>query len=279
MKYVIPVFALLLIIASCGSDPSEIDAERLVGDFFRVKDNGRGGTNNNANIGSITFRSKFCNFTYNGTPMSGKYSVDEGYVYIEAGGDLGTLSLEIINENQLEGEGLINGTFGREGFEGEMVEVSGNGKSGGNGSGGNSSSANGTSNDGGSSSAAGSSGSSNETSGGGSSAGSSSTSTNTSTNKSTSGSSSTASEPAVAKRYVVKHLNTSNMRSGASANIGLILTINAKGMVVETKLDKSKTTTNNEVLVNSVTAAVKKEVRYNEVSGSGYQRVNYLVKL
>ena len=51
--------------------------------------------------------------------MSGKYSVDEGYVYIEVGGDLGTLSLEIVSANQLEGEGWINGSFMREGFEGE----------------------------------------------------------------------------------------------------------------------------------------------------------------
>lgn len=274
MKYLVSVLTLVIVLVSCSSDPTDIEAHRLVGDFFRVKENGRGGNAKDEKVEQITFRSKYCNFTYNGTPMSGKYSVDEGYVYIEAGGKVGTLSLEIINENQLEGEGIIHGTFGREGFESEVVDVEGTGRY----KGGSSANENDVS-DGMTSNHSSESASNADEENKKSSAAAQESSTSSNTSKTGSSTSNTSAEPAVAKRYVVKHLNTSNMRAGAGAKISLICTINAQGMVVETKLDKSKTTTNNEVLVNSVTAAVKKEVRYNEVAGSGYQKVNYLVKL
>ena len=46
--------------------------------------------------------------------MSGEYSIDGNYVYIAVGGELGTLAMEIINENTLEGEGWISGTFDKQ---------------------------------------------------------------------------------------------------------------------------------------------------------------------
>ncbi len=278
MKHLVFPLALFLILVSCKSEPetTEVDAERLIGEFVRVRDNDRGGKENKTLIETITFRSKFCNFTYDGTPMSGKYSVDEGYVYIEAGGDLGTLSLEIISADQLEGEGFIHGTFAREGHEGE---VSGNGSSGGesassgSGSNGASSGSDNASGNGTNASGAGAEEKSSGSTGGGQ--------KNTTTNGSNSGTSGSgaSSGTATEKRYVVQHLNTSNMRAGASATVALVLTINADGMVVGTQLDRSRTTTNNEVLVNSVTDAVKKEVKYNKVPGAANTRVSYTVKL
>ena len=275
MKYIFPTLLLISIFLSCKSEPATvIDAERLVGEFVRVRDNGRGGKENTAHVETITFRSKFCNFTYEGTPMSGKYSVDEGYVYIEAGGDLGTLSLEIISENQLEGEGKMNGTFMREGHE---EEVEGDGKSS-NASSSNSVNSSSSASDNNESNN-GSSSSSNENDEKSSS--SNGTQNNATTNSSSNGTSGSGSNSGTVaeKRYVVQHVNTSNMRSPAAAKVGLILTIDPQGNVVSTQLDRAKTTTTNQVLVNSVISEVKNQVKYNKVSGSSYAKVSYIVKL
>jgi hypothetical protein len=276
MKRLAYPLILLLILISCKSEPevTEVDAERLVGEFMRVKDNGRVGQSQEDApvVTNITFRSKFCNFTYDGTPMSGKYSVDEGYVYIEVGGDLGTLSLEIVSANQLEGEGWINGSFMREGFEGEYKFI----KDKGNWSGGSSGSSNGESSEGNNASSS-SNTSDDEASSSASAGGQNNETTNSGSNSgSSAGSETTTATP---ERYVVQKLNTSTMRSPASAKIALILTVDAQGNVVDTKLNKSKTTTTNEVLVNSVIAEVKKQVKYNKVPGAAYTKMNYTVKL
>lgn len=279
MKYLFYSLFFLTLLVACKSEPeeTEVTIETLQGEFVRVQDNGRGGKGheNTPLVASITFRSKFCNFTYDGTPMSGKYSVDEGYVYIEAGGELGTLSLEIVSINQLEGEGWINGTFMREGHEGEM-------KSSGGGSGG-SSSASGSSGNGDESSSGTNGGQSESSTADADEAGTNSSgagSINEEThdsNKSGTGSSGASTE--VAQRHVVKHLNTSNMRAGGAGKVAMFLTIDAEGRVVAVKLDRSKTTCKNEVLVNSVTAAVKKDVLYNKAPGASYTKVSYIVKL
>lgn len=276
MKNVLYSLFLLTLLVACKSEvePSEVDVETLQGTFVRVSDNGRGGkeADKSPRVEEITFRSKFCNFTYDGTPMSGKYSVDEGYVYIEAGGELGTLSLEIVSADQLEGEGWINGTFMREGHEGEVKYGTGTGHGSGTSSGNDASSdANGSS-----SNDANSPNSDAEKS---SPTGHTIQSTVHDANK-TGGNSAAGNDAAASeKRVVVTHLNTSNMRSGAAATIAMVLTINADGMVVGTQLDRSKTTSKNEVLVNSVTEAVKKEVRYNKVPGASNTKVSYVVKL
>lgn len=278
MKHLLYSLVLFTLLVGCKTEveETEVTMETLQGEFMRVRDNGRGGKGHKdiPLVESITFRSKFCNFTYDGTPMSGKYSVDEGYVYIEAGGELGTLSLEIVSVNQLEGEGWINGTFMREGHEGEM-------KDGGNGSGShaNSSSSEGNDNSSGADGANGDGSDSNaeEASTNATSAGSMNEEVHDASASGTGDAGST--KEAAPKRVVVKHLNTSNMRSNVSTKIGMFLTIDADGRVVAVKLDRSKTTCKNEVLVNSVTAAVKKEVLYNKVPGATYAKVSYVVKL
>jgi hypothetical protein len=116
------VFLLILSIASCTSNSSTSNSElssnesTLKGKFIRVKDNKRAGIEGILDlISEIEFRNEHCHFTYVGTKMSGKYSMDEGFVYIYTGSDLGTLSMEIVSKDQLEGEGYIHGTFKREG--------------------------------------------------------------------------------------------------------------------------------------------------------------------
>ena len=61
--------------------------------------------------------------------------------------------------------------------------------------------------------------------------------------------------------------------------ISYILTVDALGDVINANLNKSKTTTNNEVLVNSVTTKVKNELKYNKIPGTDYQKIAYTVKL
>ena len=276
MKYILYPLSILLILASCKSEPEEVTAERLVGEFVRVKDNGRVGESQKDAplITNITFRSQFCNFSYDGSPMSGKYTVDEGYVYIEAGGDLGTLSLEVITANQLEGEGLINGSYMREGFEGEYEYI----KDKGNWSGGGSSGTNGGNS---SSNAGGSGGDSNSD---GANSGNSlddpkklQESSNTSGNNT--GSNTTKAEPEKEKRMVIKHVSTAGVRAPGPTTVAFFVTVDPRGDVIAVKLDKSRTTTNNEVLVNSITTKVKNELKYNKISGTDYMKMSYLVKL
>lgn len=60
------------------------------------------------------FTDKFCRFEYAGNPMSGEYIIDGNYVFIKIDGELGTMSMEIIDNETLEGEGWISGTFKKE---------------------------------------------------------------------------------------------------------------------------------------------------------------------
>jgi|GEM_PF-5824634 len=121
LKYSL-VFLLIFGIASCSTETTIENTEAsanessLKGKFIRVKDNNRAGIEGILDlISEIEFRNEHCHFTYVGTKMSGKYTVDEGFVYIYTGSDLGTLSMEIINEDHLEGEGYIHGTFKKNG--------------------------------------------------------------------------------------------------------------------------------------------------------------------
>ena len=97
--FVIPV----ILLASCTN--SSID-----GKYIKTKSNDRGGLFGGL-ISEIEFKNNHCNFVYFGIPMSGKYEIDEGHIYVFVGGELGTLSLEIIANNTLEGEGWFAGTF------------------------------------------------------------------------------------------------------------------------------------------------------------------------
>ncbi|HNW69648.1 MAG TPA: hypothetical protein PKI01_04545 [Bacteroidales bacterium] len=59
----------------------------------------------------FSFKKRHCNFIYFGLKMGGKYEVEDDYVYIEAGGELGNLTLKIIDRNTLKGESWACGTF------------------------------------------------------------------------------------------------------------------------------------------------------------------------
>lgn len=90
-------------------------APKPIGKYVKVKANNRGGAFENLNfIKEITFGDKMCRVLYMGTTLSGKHLIDGNYVYIEIGGELGTLAMEIIDNETLEGEGWITGTFKKE---------------------------------------------------------------------------------------------------------------------------------------------------------------------
>ena len=104
-KLVILFIVPVLLLSSCMN--SSID-----GKYIKTKSNDRGSLLNFGGLVSeLEFKNSHCNFKYFGMPMSGKYEIDKGYIYVYVGGELGTLSLEIIDKNTLEGEGWVAGTF------------------------------------------------------------------------------------------------------------------------------------------------------------------------
>lgn len=133
MKTIYCLLALLICFfgfSSCKNDPTsdsvleEVTKNTIKGKFLRISDNDRAGIEGLVKfISEIEFKGNYCHFTYVTTKMSGKYEIDEEFIYIEAGGELGTLALEIINNDELEGEGYIHGTFKREGtFDSSIIE-------------------------------------------------------------------------------------------------------------------------------------------------------------
>lgn len=115
---------------SCKNDlaiesvQEEVTKFTIKGKFFRVADNDRVGIEGLLKfIREIEFKGNYCHFTYVTTKMSGKYEIDEEFIYIDTGGELGILALEIMNNDELEGEGYIHGTFKREGtFDTSLLE-------------------------------------------------------------------------------------------------------------------------------------------------------------
>jgi uncharacterized protein YgiM (DUF1202 family) len=100
-------FAIILFV-SCNITP------KLDGQYIKIKDNDRGSIMNVLNMNLVTevnFGENMCRFDYFGTTMSGQYRIDGNYVYIQVGGELGTLAMEITDKETLEGEGWISGTF------------------------------------------------------------------------------------------------------------------------------------------------------------------------
>lgn len=61
------------------------------------------------------------------------------------------------------------------------------------------------------------------------------------------------------------------------AKIAFKLTINSEGKVISVSLIKKYTTTTNERLINEVIELIKKEVRYKEKTGEGFETVYYTV--
>lgn len=106
-KFITLLAVPIFILASCTN--SSID-----GKYIKIKSNDRGGLLGDVFGGLVSeleFKDNHCNFVYFGIPMSGEYEIDKGHIYVHVGGELGTLSLEIVDKNTLEGEGWIAGTF------------------------------------------------------------------------------------------------------------------------------------------------------------------------
>jgi hypothetical protein len=99
---------------------------------------------------------------------------------------------------------------------------------------------------------------------------------NESNNGGTSGSSA---EPEKVKRVVEKHVSTAGVRAPGPTSVAFYVTVDPRGDVIAVKLDKARTTTNNEVLINSISTKVKNELKYNKVSGTDYMKLSYVVKL
>ena len=100
-----------ILLFSCTTKPS------ITGCYTKVKENDRGTVWNvfqKGLVDTIYFGERNCRFDYFGIPMGGEYKIDGNYVYIAVGGELGTLSMEIIDSHTLEGEGWISGTFKKE---------------------------------------------------------------------------------------------------------------------------------------------------------------------
>lgn len=107
MKYILFLILSILIFSGCTKTT-------LSGRYVKVKENNRGSELNLLKLNlvkQVNFGDKVCRFDYFGTTISGEYTIDKNYVYIKVGGDLGTLSMEIIDDQTLEGEGWISGTF------------------------------------------------------------------------------------------------------------------------------------------------------------------------
>ena len=85
------------------------------GKYIRVENNDKGnsllGWKVKGLVKEIEFNGNHCTFDYVGIKVSGSFEIDGTKIYIAAGGELGTLSMEIVNGNRLEGEGWIDGTF------------------------------------------------------------------------------------------------------------------------------------------------------------------------
>ena len=107
MKRIAVILFAIFTLISCAN-------KLIEGKYIKVKENDRGSSLNVLGLNlikEVNFGEKICRFDYFGTTMSGEYSIDGNYVYIAVGGELGTLAMEIIDENTLEGEGWISGTF------------------------------------------------------------------------------------------------------------------------------------------------------------------------
>ena len=118
MKKIVRSFALFILLLAiftvgCVNAPG-IMKPKIEGKYINVKDNDRGSSLNLMNLNlikEVNFGEKICRFDYFGTTMSGEFTIDGNYVYINVGSELGTLAMEIIDSSTLEGEGWISGTF------------------------------------------------------------------------------------------------------------------------------------------------------------------------
>lgn len=280
-----------LVLFSCKTEVNENDNQKNIenatsikGKFIRVSDNDRAGVEKFVTaIREIEFKGSHCHFKYMGTPMSGKYEIDENYIYITTGGELGMLSLEFINNNHLEGEGFMHGTFKREGtfkkdeikkrnvnlnpkpntettskqaenpFPNSTYEPS---------SSPNNSQTYQSDDPFGSGSGYGTQGEGNGKSFG-----------------NDSGSGGISGDGRRDERVRLTDPNVENLKSNIDAIIYLKLSVDAEGNVVNASNIHSKTTTTNQILINRVITEVKKQVKYNKLPGAPITSVFLSIKI
>lgn len=298
MRYTFLSFLMFVaLLSSCqtngdkekGEDvPKEVTSLR--GKYIRVDDNGRAGTEKFITIiREIEFKGEHCHFKYLGTPMSGKFEIDENYVYITTGGELGMMSMEIINKNHLKGEGYIHGVFKLEGtfdleasnnkstsskrkpssdyasknpFEEKETEVSNPFGSSVNDSRPSSDYVEISSPEYSDNPFAGGSGEGgfgNDGSG--------------------SGGQGNGVGGDYGSRKIVRTPDLSNIRSDIDAQIELMLTIDSKGIAVDVRNVASRTTISDQRLINKVIMEVKHQIRYDKSPGAALTKLRYTVKL
>ena len=93
-----------------------LSSNQIQGKFIRISNNDKennllGALKVKGLVKYIEFNGNHCTFDYVGISTSATFEIDGSKLYINTGGELGVLKMEIINENQLEGEGWIDGTF------------------------------------------------------------------------------------------------------------------------------------------------------------------------
>lgn len=297
LKTVLSLLLLsVVLISCCDCETVEATAEvapaeneaMFEGIFTRTADNDRAGFKDTLfPITGIEFKAGHCQFMYDGTPMSGKCEVDNGFVYIETGSELGLLGLEIMNEDRLEGEGFAHGTFIRAGSN-YTVETNGKEESATTAESGNSSSST-TEKSGATDKASTTTTNTNKTN---------TTSTQTTNTSNTTqqdvnpfgsgGGTGTSGGPVFGSgtgsgdsgnRKLLKDVDVSGIQSATNETITLQLTVNGNGDVIQASTIKSKTTTKDKDLIDKVISAVKSQVKYSKDLGASLKYVVYTVKV
>lgn len=100
---------LLVLLTNCGKK-TKLEGHYIRVDEIQIKSlsDAAGGF---GLISDITFHETNCEFSYFGIPMSGSYTIDDNKVFINTGGQLGGLSMSIIDDKSLQGTGFIKGYF------------------------------------------------------------------------------------------------------------------------------------------------------------------------
>jgi len=80
------------------------------------------------------------------------------------------------------------------------------------------------------------------------------------------------------ERVRLNNLNISDIKSNQDCSIKMQLSINAEGTVVGV-LVLPGTTTSNQTLINAITSAVKKQIRYSKRQNANIERVYYTVNV
>lgn len=291
-KILITILISSIFLPGCSESNVEndenVDPLRMTsikGKFIRDKDNNRAGFEKNFQlIKDIEFKGNYCHFTYATIKMNGKFEIDEGFVYINTGTELGILSMEIISNNQLEGEGYIHGTFKREGAFKPVEKIKQTKKTNRNSDILSSSKSESNKPFGDSdykeepesneSEPTSGNEESNPFGSGGNNFGS-----DAGKEAFVSGSGGSGNGPSANNRTRLNDVQLSGLENVSDEVIYLKLTVNAEGSVVSAQNISSKTTTTDQVLINKLILAVKNQVRYNKEPGAPLCSMYYTVHL